>query len=185
MSVKHTPVSAKKAIELLQQHRPHVDDIGALFGLLFHQTELTLDAQAVADAYAGVAQGDPLPRLGLSHHGVQLAVEFSAEDWDRVRPPLERVARGDLPHVARFVTESARRILAVEQITRLDDGRAVILLALIDPTVPPPLPDALGALMAEHKVIMGGPKGLTRGLDAAPLARPFVIGVIDAYKRVS
>ena len=185
MGVDHTPLSAARTIELLQQFAPHVEDLGALFGLLFHQSELTLDAQTVADAYAGVADGKPLPRLGLSHHGVQLAVEFDADDWARVRAPLERVARGDLPHVARFVTESARRMLAVEQIIRLDAGRAAVLLALIDPTVPPPLPEVFAALMAEHGVTFGGARGLMQAVEDAPRARPFVIGVIDAFKRVS
>lgn len=180
MSTEHKPLSVAKAIELAQKYRPHVDDISALYGLMFHQTEVTLDAQTLADAYAGVARGETLPRLGLSHHGVQIATAFDADDWDRVRAPLRAVARGGLPDVQRFVVESAQRILAVEQIKRLDEGPGSILLAVLDPTCPPATPSVLDEVMAEKGVTIDD---LRRALEAAPLARPFVIRTLDAFER--
>ncbi|MGK0359307.1 MAG: hypothetical protein ACI9U2_001609 [Bradymonadia bacterium] len=180
MGAKHTALSTAKAIELARLHQPHLEDMGALFGLLFHQAEVTLDAQAIADAYAGVGAGKSLPRLGLSHHGVQLAIGFDAEGWACVRPPLQAVAEGDLAHVPRFVVESAQRILAVEQIKRLDEAPGSILLALLDPTQPPAPPEMLRAQMAEKSVTL---TDLLHALTAAPLAHPFVMGTLDAFMR--
>lgn len=180
MAIEQAPLSTAKAIELAKLYRPHLEDMGALFGLLFHQNEVNLNAQAVADAYAGLAAGKPLPRLGLSHHGVQLASGFDADAWDIVRPPLEAVAQGAVPNVPHFVVESAQRILAVEEVRRLDEAPGSILLALLDPTQPPATPAMLGEILAETHISVSD---LLTAVHAAPLTRPFVMGVIDTFLR--
>lgn len=181
-TVKRQALSIERAIELVQSLQPWTYGRHALFALVAEQAEpITITAEKVRDAFAGVAAGESLPPLGLTHIGVQVVQAFEAADWALVLPPLRAVAAGKAPPQFGYAVDTARRLVATHEVLGLPESAARdFVLGVIDPTIPPVTPDTFAWLEANTEVCLAAVRALLRD---APTARPFVDPVLAPVGR--
>lgn len=173
------PLSTEDAILWAQRLNPQTHGASALYILLMQQVEQQLSADTVIEAFEAVARGEPLPALGLSHHGVGVVQEFDDAEWARLKPALLAVAASAPAHTPAYVIEVAQRLLGTREAMLLRDTAAgKLICALLDPTVPPMTPPMLDEVCADLEITRSQVK---EALFLTGWARPLVSSQVAAW----
>lgn len=176
-------LSVPEAIEQARAHTPWEHPRAALFRLVGEQLpRRRITAEDVRDAFEGIIAGAPLPPIGLTHLGVQVALGFSEADWQIVLAPLLTVARGEAPVRFGYAIEAAQRILATRELLSLpEDSLRGFLIGVIDPTAPPMSPRMFAFIRTEFGVTAAAAEA---AIANRPFATRFVRPILDAERVV-
>jgi hypothetical protein len=130
-----------------------------------------------------VLAGEPLPPLGLSHHGVGIVQGFDDAAWIRLRAPLEGVAQKAPAGTPAYVVEIAERLLATRESMLLpNEALQKMACALLDPTVPPMTPALFESALEELGLAFDALETALR--RRAPRCHALVRPQLDAFRSI-